>query len=703
MRIQSLEVSGFRAFTRPQRFDLGADCIIVTGHNGTGKTSLFDAVLWGLTGSVPRLGDASVVSLYSPAREARVSLVLRETHGGDWAVSRTTSEKESTLTLSRGGETFRGPSAEIRLQEILWPAAIQSQRKIDLASVVTRSAYLQQDLVRQFLESDSAENRFRTVSELMGAGDLTTFLESLERERNAWSRAKSGPQRDVAEAENRLAAIRSRLERLSTQTASLNQFQERLQRWIRSAIETLRGAGRDESDTSIDSLLRQLQTTESQASRGLALVRDATEDLRDTSERFEPGELRRLELTTRRLAKKRASLAGMLESARAQAAEERQKLIAEHEQQAELRALATLALRHLEDRCPVCNQEYERGTTTERLLALIEQQPGQDSPPGIEQSIEELAGRLAVLEVRLARAETQLETAKEGRQRQDSLRRELERALLGTGIHMPQKLERNTLSALAETITDLIHRVEELSTEGESLRLEQTRMVEYSQRQELLSELAAAERELRRAEMRLGHHERVGSLANLILDTARGAAQDVVERQVRAISPLFERIYARMDPHPAFTGVQLLINYWRGKGRLEPVVSDPQAQLLEQAPYPIFSSSQLNAVAVSLFLALNIGIPEVPLGAALLDDPLQTLDDVNLLGLVDTLRRVRDFRQLIVSTHEARYAALLERKLRPVTPSQSTRMIVFGGWTSDGPEVDSRVLERDPIAYRFAA
>jgi hypothetical protein len=58
----------------------------------------------------------------------------------------------------------------------------------------------------------------------------------------------------------------------------------------------------------------------------------------------------------------------------------------------------------------------------------------------------------------------------------------------------------------------------------------------------------------------------------------------------------------------------------------------------------------MNALAVSVFLALNIGIPRPPLPIAMLDDPLQSLDDINLLGLIDLFRRTKNNRQFFVLT-----------------------------------------------------
>jgi len=79
MRLVSVEISGFRGFPQQREFDLDADAIVLVGSNGNGKTSLCDAILWALTGSIPRLAneDARPVSLYSETSQARVQLRLR--------------------------------------------------------------------------------------------------------------------------------------------------------------------------------------------------------------------------------------------------------------------------------------------------------------------------------------------------------------------------------------------------------------------------------------------------------------------------------------------------------------------------------------------------------------------------------------------------------------------------------------------------
>ena len=96
---------------------------------------------------------------------------------------------------------------------------------------------------------------------------------------------------------------------------------------------------------------------------------------------------------------------------------------------------------------------------------------------------------------------------------------------------------------------------------------------------------------------------------------------------------------------------------------------------------------------------MNLGMPSLPVRAAILDDPLQSLDDL----LVDLFRRLRAHRQLLVSTHDERFGQLLRRKLRPVADRQRTLVIEFEGWTREGPQVRRTELVRDKRPLRIVA
>jgi len=122
MKIKGVDLSGFRAFARPESLDLDADVVVLLGANGQGKTSLFDSILWALTGTIPRLGkkDRGVVSMYSPSGEARVSLTISNNSGEEWEVIRSSDGQNQRLQIEVGGTVHRGPRATLELFNLIW-------------------------------------------------------------------------------------------------------------------------------------------------------------------------------------------------------------------------------------------------------------------------------------------------------------------------------------------------------------------------------------------------------------------------------------------------------------------------------------------------------------------------------------------------------------------------------------------------------
>ena len=177
---------------------------------------------------------------------------------------------------------------------------------------------------------------------------------------------------------------------------------------------------------------------------------------------------------------------------------------------------------------------------------------------------------------------------------------------------------------------------------------------------------------------------------------------EIVGERLEKMGPLLRRVYSRMDPHPSFRDVSLVARTYYRKGRLTATVSDALEDVSSEAPHLVLSSAQVNVLALAIFLTLNLSVG-LRLRAALLDDPLQSLDDVNLLGLSDLLRRTKGTRQVLVSTHDERLGSLLARKLRPVGSDDRTLVITFGVWTRSGPEVSSAEVDREDPGLRVVA
>lgn len=100
---------------------------------------------------------------------------------------------------------------------------------------------------------------------------------------------------------------------------------------------------------------------------------------------------------------------------------------------------------------------------------------------------------------------------------------------------------------------------------------------------------------------------------------------------------------------------RLIQNYQRGLGLFIESKDGKELRFLtaEKSEYDAIlsmSSGQVSALSLGFFLSLNKVYSRVPL--ILIDDPSQSLDEVNIASLTDLLRCEFSNRQLIVSSHE---------------------------------------------------
>lgn len=710
MNVTSLDISGFRAFTASEQIDLDADTVLVVGANGQGKTSLFDAILWALSGEVARLGSSdSVVSLYSPSGEARVALGLEDDDGARFTVIRRFDGKTAPLMLEDGESTYRGPQAEHELLQRVWPDALSASEPLGaLRSALERGVYLQQDLLTSFLSADTDQERFTTISELVGAGRVTELQTTLERSRMAWSRVTNARAAEADELADRLNRFESQLRAITGPEPAVAVTPSVWAEWWQAARALgLSGVeaptvGSGEAAVALDAAVKQLQALQLSHERRREAVRSLLAEI-ETMPPRPTDDLEALRNAAETSAADLTNAREALARAEEKAAHIRRMQVELHEQREELRVFAELALRHLGERCPVCEQIYDREASQKRLEALARGEGEIPATGGEMPDITALASRVqqheqtaSVAARRLAEAER---AEREWAARQEQLRLRLDEL----------RIEPHTADArgrLSQTVDELgahVARLSDIRRQGEMLALTLARAGQRARQAELEREIAELRRQLESVRQDVRTRQETGELVSTMIEALREAGSDLVEEQLRRLEPLLQRIYATADPHPAFRVAKLLSRMRQGRGRVLPAVADPFYELESEAPGTVLSSSQMNVLAVSVFLALNLGMPTLPLRTAVLDDPLQSLDDLNLLGLIDLLRRMRGRRQVMISTHDARFAALLERKLRPVSDKQRTVVIEMQGWSREGPAVIQREVERDREPVRIAA
>ena len=210
MRLSHLRASGFRAFPAAIDVRLDADVIVLSGPNGQGKTSMLDAILWGLTGRVSRLGDSAdeVVSLYSRTGEAEVEIELTAP-SGPLLIRRAWDGARERLHLLHADTSYSDREAAAELSRVLQveepPVDGAGLSAAGLHTVITRAIYLQQDLVRAFLKDDDESARFEHLSQLFGTRRIVDLQVELERQKANWSRSvnKDSSQLGAADKEIR--------------------------------------------------------------------------------------------------------------------------------------------------------------------------------------------------------------------------------------------------------------------------------------------------------------------------------------------------------------------------------------------------------------------------------------------------------------------------------------------------------------------
>jgi DNA repair exonuclease SbcCD ATPase subunit len=691
-----IEIEGFRGFRDAQRLELDASVVILTGPNGTGKTSVFDALQWLLLGSLERLepfrarkNTEHIANAFRGEEPAVVTAGLR-IGDGEAEVERRGRHEGGALEWRDKDGVVRGEPAERKLAQALLS---DEDDPAQLRRLLMTSALLQQDVVREVLEDKPGE-RYQHLASLLGVSDVNQFEVAARRRADRFADAARVARAEFARIEAQHRSARERLELRRTQQASApdttrarDEMAERLHRHG----NVLRVAG-ELPAAAADALL--LQTS----------LRDVGDELSRILETYR-GIAARMEAMPPLEQSEAQSAANAVKETEAAAKEVQAKyerteveFAAATVRSEGFASLATAALPLLGEHCPVCQQEIVQSDVERHLRELIEQ-GGAELPRLDEErqaaraAVEQANSRMREVSARLASIRERDEVIKQLASQRELLRGQLQAAVgrtreAGIELLLAPQLEEFDEPAFAVTIEglrtvwsatgDLATFLRALpagdaiaAAEGELLRLDAS-LVEAREQVVAASTREEEARTLQRASTR--------------------AAAGVADSRFRELAPLIRDIFSRLDPHPVFKDLDFALGVYREKGEARPVVRDVD-ETVEAEPLIVFSSSQANVAALSYFLALGWAAGGDAMPFVLLDDPLQSLDDVNALGFADLCRHIRQQRQLIVSTHDRRLAALLERKLAARGPGETTRLIEFTSWTKRGPQLEFRIIE----------
>lgn len=127
---------------------------------------------------------------------------------------------------------------------------------------------------------------------------------------------------------------------------------------------------------------------------------------------------------------------------------------------------------------------------------------------------------------------------------------------------------------------------------------------------------------------------------------------------------LINKLYRKIDPHPDFKSVKFKANFDFDNPRLDVFVENTKNENV-LIPNLYFSTAQINILSLSIFLATALNSKDYQ--CIFIDDPIQSMDSVNVLSTIDLLRSivVNERRQIVLSTHDENFHNLLKKKMPP--------------------------------------
>jgi chromosome segregation protein len=652
MRLDYVEVCGFRGFRERVHVDFGLGFTVITGRNGVGKSTICDAVEFAILGDIAKYavetaaketvrdyiwwrGDGSPTNHYVTAsfvdREGKQFSITRTRDGG---ADKTPAEIEAHLC--------QGTAPDEPLKQLCKTSVIRDEWIASLSLDLSETQRF--DLVRAALGSvegadlaakakavvtlaeaacGSAEAAYQQARTVLQGGlvELSEANDAAKRSSDI-SAAMAALDRVIPPTEGELA------QRIDLAQRTLPDRRRRLEGLGLAAFEGHEVAAHQRALNSPDEVERR-----EQAKAALETARNNFDRLRSEVD----AALRAydLEATTNAIA---ASLSILVEHGEA------------------------LGLHN--EHCPLCaatrtNAEFAAGIQSAR--ARINQLAGgvnltRDKLASVRHAADQAEQQLAEAQAVWDAIEQQWRTL---RAREEAHIEIFERyGLNPVNAANPDALDREALDE-SEQLVELERALNALAASRavDALTSVDARVSLFRRQAD------AAADELARAQSAVAS-------AKSLEKSVRRSAGEIVDERLASISPLLNEIYQRLRPHANWRSIEYSI---RGDVRrfLSLKVGD------DLNPQFVFSSGQRRAAGLAFLLSVHLARPWSRWETLMLDDPVQHIDDFRALQLVEVLSSFRQVgRQIVVAVEDEALADLLCRRMLS-TPEQGGRRITI--------------------------
>lgn len=659
MKLDYVTISGFRGFRGEVTVKFAPDFTIIDGRNGVGKSTIFDAVEFALTGQLSKFRNSKDQEKKSDRESVRDYIWWK----GD---GKPTGERFVEVGFSDAIQRFlvrRTPyNAEEGLVEELERALVDGSLAppFPLRSLCASSIIRDEQIAEFSLDLPDVE-RYRLLRQAIGAADSTVWLTKASGiTREARDRAKQVLD-DVGLATSDLARASRQLDEIGAAQPTDEVVTDARYRlgliagapWNKDSLPRARSV--------ITRISERVRALEEIADTWPAYERAETE----SKSAVDAVEAAKLEL---RLAEQELEVLPPAPAVQAKslasAAAEMSRIIR-----------AGLELGRQDERCPLCAtplSEHEFAVGTAKMLALAT-------------TIDEEATALEEAEAARNRATKRVETAKAVLASAEKRVNEVSNFLNDFRRRCRlEDLEEPALKDIQFQLNSLI----EVRTDSQSA----LSILETSENQQALR---AAESAVEEAKARLATveakaaHARTVERSAAALEMAVGrAANETLKLRLERVLPLMSELYQRLRPHPHWRDITYSLRGGDIRQFLKLEVGD------NLNPQFLFSSGQRRATGLAFLLSINLSLAWSRWQTVLLDDPVQHVDDFRTVHLAEVLAQiVNDGRQVICAVEDPALADLLTRRL-PVRDENSASRVTLAMATDGLSKVIRADLQR---------
>ena len=686
--VQGVELEGFKGFTVPKQIDFKGRHVFLLGQNGNGKSSIIEAVRWGLFGSAFRPNEV-IKNQHYPG-ECRVTLQLIRA-GEPWTLRRTLnlgagSSSEAILTDQHG---IRKPIREIMPQLdsvdagegthiIFAPQSAPLRRQPEDLDPFEKTVfnYLGLTHPRVLLShiTESVDDQNTTEHHLdeqisKARKNIDEQIEEVQSRRNRilsvppWG---AGPTPSIGASEQKARAFIEEItnDQLSEELEGLS---------LNALVETAR--------TLLHQRSAQAHSDLTEEATEISNLRGTFEDLRGHQSRAQTltsaVEEVRNKLHTVLNGRTPDALQGELKDAKRQADNETlRRQIA--------RDAANLIERDDSEpfSCPICNSKCNGQTL---LLALQSDANGSD----------------AAAQARVRSLETRLQQSHELQQEVDEQESDLRLANkaiaeLTNQINSVNNSSILDLDGISQTIDELVKKEEQVTEminnqdQWHASKLKQLHGLQeeadYHNIQKQFTDLQKDRREFERITTSYGNLILFGESIRSIRDVVKTKLNEQLKQDIPRVSNILSGAFSALTQHPWY---DRLVITEASLPKLELRVASSKDSSGQEDPTGVLNGqaeSALNLVPYFAFSQTDDTPTEVYL--VMLDDPTRASDTIHIQILVERLRELGQSVQLIVASQETER---LGEMIPEVFDPESYIIVEPTGWSPEsGPNLEIR-------------